>query len=250
MLIPGKLRTIRLALRLDRKAAAEILGLDERTLHRHESERFAPRTMHGASVKGYCSGYKVEAKAFAKWAGPNAKRKAPADSLQDSTAPSIALLSQRAKHEHLMKAQKFVNLDGESLEVVGNVLTRDIMNTCNPYDGKRFVVDGVIEDSDGIPATTTQALGARYGDGARYRVGREVVKGLPVYVTVFAPQAAHAVYLNECNRSHRPVSLIVRIFVRPPDEYLKGFLIFEKNSIFRPWCFVVEEILPSVSTST
>jgi hypothetical protein len=77
-----------------------------------------------------------------------------------------------------------------------------------------------------------------------------VVKGLPVYVTVFAPQGAHALYLNDRNRSDRPVSIVVRVFVKTPEEYWKGFFIFEKRPLPRPWCFVVEGISRPVETGT
>jgi hypothetical protein len=79
-----------------------------------------------------------------------------------------------------------------------------------------------------VEARKRGELGGKYGEGARYRIGREVVRGLPVYVTVFVPHGAHAVHLNECNRADKPVSLVVRVFVKPP--------------VPRPWCFVVESI--------
>lgn len=103
-------------------------------------------------------------------------------------------------------------------------------------------VEGTIDDTDYVREPAMKVLGGNYGEGARYRIGREVVRGLPVYVTVFVPHGAHAVHLKECNRADKLVSLVVRVFVKPPDEYWKGFFIFEKRPVPRSWCFVVESI--------
>lgn len=253
ILIPGALRRIRKGKKLDRKAAARLVKLDERTLHRHEVDELAPRTLQIETVNRYCKGYDVQPEAFVWWSDHEEEastRKERSDRIRDPAAPKVATLTARAKHELAIKAQKSITVEGESLDVVGNVIIRECMNTFAPYEGKRFVVEGTIDDTDYIPEVAMRALGGEYGEGARYRIGREIVKGLPVYVTVFAPQGAHAVYLNECNRSDKPIMLVVRVFVKPPDEYWKGFLIFEKKPIFRPWCFVVEAILPPAPTDT
>lgn len=253
ILIPGALRRIRKGKKLDRKAAAKKVKLDERTIHRHESEELAPRSLQVETVNRYCAGYDVEPEAFARWSDHEEEataRKERSDRIRDPAAPRVATLTQRAKHELAIKAQKAIVVGGESLDVVGNVIIRDCMNTFAPYEGKRFVVEGIIEDTDYIPEPAMKALGGKYGEGGRYRIGRDVVKGLPVYVTVFAPQGPHALHLNECNRSDKPVSLVVRVFVKTPEEYWKGFFIFEKRPTPRPWCFVVEAILPPVEPST
>jgi hypothetical protein len=257
VLIPGALRRIRASKKLSRKAAAEKCRLDERTLHRHETEGLAPRVLHESTVDCYCKGYEVDKEAFVWWSDHDQEataRKERSDKIKDPAAPKIATLTQRAKHELLVKAQKSIVVDGESLDVVGNAIIREIMNTFAPYEGRRFVVEGTIEDTDYIPEPTAVVLGGRYGNGARYRIGREVIKALPVYVTVFAPEAAHAVYLNECHRADRRVSVVVRVVVNttghPDKPDWKGFFIFEKKPVPRPWCFVVEAILPPVPTRT
>jgi hypothetical protein len=252
ILIPGALRRVRKAKKLDRKAAAKLVKLDERTLHRHETEGLAPRTLQVETVNRYAKGYDVERDAFVRWSDHEEEataRKRRSDRVEDPAAPKIATLTQRAKHELLIKAQKSIAVGDESLEVVGNVIIRECMNTFAPYEGKRFVVEGMVDDTDYIPEPAMRVLGGKYGEGARYRIGREVVRGLPVYVTVFVPQGAHAVHLNECNRADKRVSLVVRVFVKTPDDFWKGFFIFEKKPVPRPWCFVVESIAKQALTA-
>jgi len=93
------------------------------------------------------------------------------------------------------------------------------------------------------------ALGGKLGHGARYRMDRWVSDGLPVYVTVLAPQGPHALVMNEQHAANKPIAVVVRL-VKLPDEKWKGFLTFEKRPVPRPWCFVVESILTAVSTGT
>lgn len=249
----GALRSIRKAKKLDRKEAAKLVGLDERTIHRHETEGLAPRTLQAETVKLYAKGYAVEKEAFARWADRDeaaAVRKRPSSRIKDPAAPPVATLTQRAKLEWVLKAQKRVEIAGQSIEVVGNVIIRECMNTFALYEGRRFVVEGTIDDTDYIPKPAVDVLGGKYGTGVRYRIGREVIEGLPVYVTVFAPEAPHALHLNECSRADQSVSLLVRVMVKPAEGDWQGFLIFEKSPKFRPWCFVAEEVLPLAPTGT
>jgi hypothetical protein len=247
------LRGVRKAKRLDRKDAARLVGLGERTLHRHETEGLAPRTLQAENVKLYAKGYGVEKESFARWADHEedaAVRKKRSSPIKDPAAPPVATLTQRAKLELARKAQKRVEIAGESLEVVGNVIIRECMNTFLLYEGKRFVVEGTIDDTDYIPKPAVAVLGGKYGASARYRIGREVDEGLPVYVTVFAPEAPHVLQLNECNRADQPVSLLVRVMVKPAEGDWEGFLIFEKSPKYRPWCFVAEQVLALAATGT
>jgi hypothetical protein len=46
----------------------------------------------------------------------------------------------------------------------GAKVIRECMNTFAQYDGKRFVVQGVIEDTDYIPEPAMKALGGKYGE--------------------------------------------------------------------------------------
>jgi hypothetical protein len=96
---------------------------------------------------------------------------------------------------------------------------------------------------DYIPTPAARVLGAKPGEGARCRIDRDVIKGLPVYVTVFAPRPDHTRYLLDAHRNEQWVTLIVRVLVRPEDGDWKGFLLFEKRSIARPWVLVVEDIV-------
>ena len=102
VLIPGALRSIRKRQRLDRKDAARLVKMDERTLHRHESDELAPRTLQRVTVKCYCDGYKVEPKSLVKWIDHEedaTTRKERSDRIRDPAAPKIATLTQRAMLE-------------------------------------------------------------------------------------------------------------------------------------------------------
>jgi hypothetical protein len=249
----GALRSIRKAKELDRRDAAKLVGLGEQTIHRHETKGLAPRTLQAETVKRYAKGYGVEKEEFARWSDHEEEatvRKKRHSPVKDPAAPPVATLTQRAKLELALKAQKRVDIAGQSVEVVGNAIIRECMNAFVLYEGKRFIVEGTIDDTDYIPRPAVAVLGCKYGASARYRIGREVVEGLPVYVTVFAPEASQVLHLNECSRSDQRVSLLVRVMVKPAEGDWEGFLIFEKSPKYRPWCFVVEQVLPSTSTST
>jgi hypothetical protein len=108
--------------------------------------------------------------------------------------------------------------------------------------GERLAVNGLISDTKYLHESAARLLNAKLGEGATFRIDREVVKGLPVYVTVFTRIAEHTRYLMEHHKSKKPVTVIVRIFAKEPDENWKGFFIFEKKPKPRPWIFLVDEI--------
>src|SRR5260370_18696474 len=143
ILIPGALRRIRKGKKLDRKAAAKLVKLDQRTLHRHEVDELAPRSLQIETVNRYCKGYDVQPEAFVCWSDHEEEattRKERSDRIRDPAAPKVATLTARAKHELAIKAQKSITVEGESINGVGNVINRECMNTFQPSQGTRSAV--------------------------------------------------------------------------------------------------------------
>lgn len=249
----GALRSIRKQLKLSRQELQEMTGLSRRCIKRHEEDGDAPLKIQDASMRLYCKAFKpfnVEADRFATWIDheeepkvkAGTKRRAPVAPIHDPAAPKITTLTERAKQEAAIKAYDIVDVGGQKLEMVGNLVIREIMDGFKPFADKRFVVEGDIAESRLIPKMAMEALGGTFGEGTLFRIDREVREGLPVYVTVFAPSAFHVSVLRECVRQGNRVSMVVRVYVKEPDETWKGFFIFEKDVKPRPWCFVLDEI--------
>jgi hypothetical protein len=242
VLIPGALRRLRRSKKLDRRAAAKLLGLSEWTIHRHETDDLAPTTLREYIVKIYKRGYECEAEAFVRWVDhddDDAKRAPKARRTADPAAPQIGTLTERAKHELAIGGKQ---MDG-GVEIVGNVIVRECMTACAIHDGERYAVQGTIMEQDYLPEITARVLDAKIGEGARFRIDREVVKGLPVYVTVMTRRLDHTRHLLEAHKQEKIVTVIVRVVVKPAEGEWKGFIIFEKKPVWRPWVFVVEEVV-------
>lgn len=247
ILINGALAKIRRTSKKTRKEVAAKTKLNLATIRRHERVDVAAVALQEETVRAYCDAYEVEPEAFAKWSVEDASaRKRRLARIPDPSAPALKTLAQRANHEVMIGAQDDAcDIAGEMVPLVGNNVIREAMAAFGHYEGKRFVVEGLIDDTASIPAIAmSMAFGGRFGEGTRFRICREVRRGLSVYVTVFAPKLVDATALLECVRAARPVKLVVRVFVKPPDEIWKGFFIFEKRPTPYPWCFVVDAILP------
>lgn len=246
----GALRALREAKGWNRHQAAEKVGLSFMTIRRHEIEKLAPATLQEESIASYCAAYEVEKDAFVEWVeaggrSPAAARPGEVGAVEDPAAPQLKTLTKRARSEIQTGAFDFLDVGGESLELVGNTVIREVMHGFAAYENRRYVVEGTIDETAAIaPKAMELAFAGSAGEGTRFRIGREVRQGLPVYVTVFAPNMAHAQHLNQCIRARRRVALVVRVFVkRAIDDWL-GFFIFEKTPKPRAWCFVIEAILP------
>lgn len=247
----GALRSIRKSLKLTRAEVEERSGLSRRSIKRHETDEDAPYTIQEDTAKRYRDAYNVKTERFATWSDHEeeaTRREARAAPVHDPAAPKIATLTQRAKQEVAIKAHDIVRVGEEPLEVVGNLVIREIMDGFKLYEGKRFVVQGEIAESRLIPKIAMEVFGGKFGEGTLFRIDREVREGLPVYVSVFAPNAAHVTSLRECIRGNNRVSMVVRVYIKDPDESWKGFFIFEKDHKPRPWCFVVDEIRTAAGT--
>jgi hypothetical protein len=249
MLIRGALRRLRKGNKLDRKEAAKLAKVTEWTLHRHETEELAPVTLRDYIVKEYMKAYKCPAESFVTWVDHN-ERPRRLNRIKDPAAPRIATLTERAGHELAIGAKKTISLRNETIEVVGTGLIQDCMTAFALHEGKGFAVEGIVSDTRYLPDIAARALGAQIGAGASFRIDREIVKGLPVYVSVFTRRGEHTRELLERHRARKEVTVLVRIFTKPPEGEWKGFLIFEKKPKPRPWIFVVDEILPAAGTRT
>src|SRR5262249_58940535 len=95
------------------------------------------------------------------------------------------------------------------------IIVKECTTAFAHYAGKRFAVEGIVTETDYIPTLAAKTLGANPGEGARCRIDRDVVKGLPVYVTTFAPKPEHTRFLLDAHKNEKTVTLIVRDFEKP-----------------------------------
>jgi hypothetical protein len=252
VLIPGALRRLRRAKRLDREATAKLLGLHPWTIHRHETHALAPHALRAYLVKIYMRGYQCDAESFAVWKDHGDAGADRPQLVRDPAAPKIQMLTERAKHELALgiRGKKTVRFGGEEIPVVGNAIINECMTAFALYQDKRFAVEGLISDTRYLPEAAAHKLDAPLGAGGTFRIDREIVRGLPVYVSVFTRTAEHTRHLIDCNNSEKTTTVIVRICIKPPEGDWKGFFIFEKKPKPRPWIFLVEDIVNSTGAPT
>jgi hypothetical protein len=246
VLIPGALRSIRLEKKLDRRAAAKLLGLNECTIRRHESDDAGPLTLKPSTVRLYMRGYGCTADRFVRFVDrdePQAIRR-PAD--EAPGAPRLPTLTLRAQHELALRIKQTIRYRDEDVEVVGPARLHQCMTAFGLYKDRHFAVVGKVKDMRYLPDPASEALGVEPGMGASFRVDRTLVRGVPIYVTVFTTTANATQQLVTRYEDGKETTLIVDIFVKPATNNWKGFFIFEKTKVPRPWVFVVRDVLDSV----
>jgi hypothetical protein len=138
----------------------------------------------------------------------------------------------------------------EEIEVVGAARLHECMTAYGLFKDRRFAVVGKVKDMRYLPDPASVALGVEPGMGASFRVDRMIVKGVPVYVTVFTTNAETTAQLVTHYKEGTPTTLIVDIFVKPAADNWKGFFIFEKTKVPRPWVFVVRDIVSPILPRT
>jgi hypothetical protein len=246
VLIPGALRSIRLEKKLDRRAAATLLGLNECTIRRHESEQSGPLTLKPSTVRLYMKGYGCTADRFVRFVDRDEAQaiRRPVD--DEPGAPRLPTLTLRAQHELALGMKRTIRYGVEDVEVVGPALLHQCMTAFGLYKDRRFAVVGHVKDMRYLPDPASDALSVEPGMGASFRVDRTLVKGVPIYVTVFTTNAKTTQQLVARYEDGQETVLIVDIFVKPAANNWKGFFIFEKTKVPRPWVFVVRDVLDPV----
>ena len=248
VLIPGALRSIRLEKRIDRRQAAKLLGLSESTIRRHESDEEVPLTLQPTTVRVYMKGYGCTAERFVRWVDRDDAQAVRDPAEEGPGALRLPTLTVRARHELALGMKQTVRHNGEDVEVIGATLLHECMTAYGLHKGRRFAVVGKVKDMRYLPDPASAALGVEPGIGASFRVDRAIVRGVPLYVTAFTTTENLTRQLVNRYKDGRNITLIVDIFVRPAADSWKGFFIFEKTKVPRPWVYVVREILdPEVS---
>lgn len=243
-LIKGALRRLRVAQALDRAQAARRTGLRDHTIRLHEGTK-APKMLRDDTVKAYAAAYKCDPQEFVKWidhASTDPKNEID-DHAHDPIAPPAGTLERRAQRERELGGATRITTTTGSYEVLGAALLRRCFSACQVHKDEQFAIIGRISDQDYIPEFAARMLGAEVGAGAIFKIERKIAKGLPVYATVFTRTVAHTKHLMDRADAQKRATVIARVFVKVPDEYWKGFFIFEKPKRPRPFAFVVEEVV-------
>lgn len=244
VLIPGALQRLRTERKLDRPAAAKLLGLSVTTIRRHETDDDAPLTLQAETVRIYRKGYECDPEAFARWVDHEDAQAIRRPTESDAPgAPQIATLTARVRQELAIGAPRTITHAGKDYEIVGHSVLQDCMAAYALQADKQFVVHGKVRDVRYLPDAASDALEAERGKGASFRIDRQVVKGVPLYVSVFTRDADTTRTLLEAHKTEQPVSVLVDIRIKPAAGDWKGFFIFEKTKVPRPWVFCAREVI-------
>jgi hypothetical protein len=251
VLIPGALLRLRHRLKLSRAEAADKFGLTVETMRRHEHRTDAPRTLRDYIVRIYCKGYGVPPEAFVRWEGSGeGEKRGRKRKVKDPAAPKIQTLTERVEHELATSPDQTIQFDGRKFRVVGAKIMQECMTAFALHAGKTYAVSGIVSDSRALPERAAKMLNISNGVGASFRIDREIVAGLPLYVTVIAKTVEDTRFLLDRHQNKQPVTVLVRIFVKEAIEDWKGFFIFEKKPTPRPWIFLVDHVIGSTETSS
>jgi transcriptional regulator with XRE-family HTH domain len=107
------------------------------------------------------------------------------------------------------------------------------------FDGKRFVVDGVVERPRALSLEEARALGTKVGVGARYHVLAEIAPGIELSVTAHATNAKLAAALEAKTGQRARIVVTVRVVGKNDARVISLFASTRK----RAWAFVVTEVL-------
>jgi transcriptional regulator with XRE-family HTH domain len=125
------------------------------------------------------------------------------------------------------------------IPVLTPVAMQNVFARHGAFDGKRFVVDGVIDRLRALGRDEARALGAKLGIGAKYLVRSEVVPGEPLDVTVHAADAKIADALQARHKQSARCVVEVRV-VGKDDARVVALLTSERK---RAWAFVAVAVV-------
>ncbi len=228
LLNPGALRRLRRAKQFTRREAAQRTGLNEWTIHRHETPELAPRHLHHSTVRIYATAYECAKEDFVRWV-----------EVDDQTASApIAPSSTQALPVEVSTSHGMVRL-------LDAAILRKYAAACGLHEGKRFAVSGRIVDYDELQEITAGVLGVPFGEGAVAQFLREGGDGQLISITVHTRVGEHTLSILECADTPREITVVVRLLVKPPGTAFKGFRILGTRRGRAPFALVVEEILPT-----
>ncbi len=243
---PVALKRLRLALKLDRRRAAELTGLAVFTLRRHETRRTAPRHLQISTAKAYAKVYRCEIEAFARWEDHSVAKEEHDHSIavNDPTAPAPGELERRAQQERALRTDDTVTTPTGRYEALGPKLLQRITTACKLSEGKKFAARGTAGDQTYLPEPAGWRVEAERGVGAMFTLHRKVAKGLTVYATIITRLPEHTRALLDCADENRAATVIVRVVVSMPEGKWIGFLMKDrKGRTPVPFALVVEEVL-------
>lgn len=171
---------------------------------------------------------------------------APAEEPREvEPAGKLELLARRERELGL--AEQTVTADGSPRRLLGLDLWHECHHACDLHREECLAVTGTIHKRDPVPEPAARRIDAPFGAGTRVVLLRQVARGLLFYATVFTRTAAHTRQIIECAKSGKPITVLVKMIVSPPEtqEKWKGFLIYqrEKSSpALCPFAFVVQNI--------
>ncbi len=125
------------------------------------------------------------------------------------------------------------------LEVLLPPRMQDLFARHVAFDGKRFVVEGIVGRPRAFSADEARALGAKVGVGARYDVIGEIAPGVPFSVTAHATNAKLADLLQAKKGQRARIVVTVRVVGKNDARVVSLFASQRK----RAWGFVVEAVL-------
>ena len=241
--VPGAVRKLREAAKLEQRELAKKSGLTERTIRLLESKR-APKTMYAASVKALAGVLKCAPEDLATWLARRRGNEVGDDVESVIALPPAGTLARRAQREQEL------GRDGDTLitpagrhELCGPTLLKRCHAACATVESRVIGFSGMVKDYDSLPARAAAVLGVKVGQGSRFLLARNVARGVPFYATVFTRDLAHTRRLIDVAEAKSRAVLLARVVVAPPDGDWKGFFIFEKRPKPHPFAFVVEELL-------
>src|SRR5436305_286805 len=96
-----------------------------------------------------------------------------------------------------------------------------------------------LADESGVSTRSLTRIEAPADEGVIYRVTRAVSKRLPLYATVFAPDAETAKTLMQAYRSGEHVVMLTRVVYDPYQASWRGFFWIEEEMKSKKFAFVV-----------
>jgi hypothetical protein len=156
--------------------------------------------------------------------------------------PPAGTLELRAEQERHLGGPGQIAIAGEKVELLGAILIQRINTACELYRDQRFGWHGQVTKQDYLPEIVGKVLGVRVGVGALFRLERRIGKDSLIYITVFTQNAEQTRYLMDCADEKKKAEVLVRVFVKPPEDDWKGFFVLEKTKRPRPFCYLVEKI--------
>ncbi len=230
----------------------EACDVSKRQTEQIESKTKPPSFIKPATVDAICQAFGLDLREWESWSArdrwvvwePHTRR--PAD---DSAALSLGVVGTidgRAKMERDLKLHDLsVETARGQLPLLGLDWMSKVLTKPKLYEGKAFVVSGVVHQHSRMPSSTASVLRSDPEQGVIFRISRMVAKRLPQYVTIYAIRDAESDQLLGLHATTTRVTMIVRLFYAPPDGPWRGFMGYDGHSLTpgKKFAYVVDEIV-------